>query len=77
MLGPDVGRHLRCCRATEHHPPRLPPGGLDPNHRRTGEEPDKQTVGVTTALVGAHVNGEDDVVFSAAERPGRAGPWKF
>ncbi|WP_329218846.1 hypothetical protein OG352_20835 [Streptomyces sp. NBC_01485] len=31
------------------------------------KSPDKQTVVAMTALVGAHVNGEDDAVFSAAE----------
>jgi hypothetical protein len=31
------------------------------------KSPDKQTVVATTALVGAHVNGEDDAAFSAAE----------
>lgn len=31
------------------------------------KSPDKQTVVATTALVGAHVSGEDDAAFSAAE----------
>jgi hypothetical protein len=31
------------------------------------KSPDKQTVRATTALIGAHVSGEDDAAFSAAE----------
>ncbi|GAA2522615.1 hypothetical protein GCM10009859_23060 [Kocuria salsicia] len=31
------------------------------------KSPDKQTVAATTAIIGAHISGEDDAAFSAAE----------
>lgn len=44
----------------------VPNGGKRTMFARV-KSPDKQTVAATTAIIGAHISGEDDAAFSAAE----------